>query len=114
MQETFRHDSSFGASSSGKEYSSPLQVGRSPSCAHGIRSAHELRAFGIAAVKESGLEYTDKFMWHEYHVPYFKYLFRVSGIACRAPADTVKVFEIGLGIRDRTGASAVFWRALLG
>ena len=65
-------------------------------------------------MKESGLEYTDKFMWHEYHVPYFKYLFRVSGIACRAPADTVKVFEIGLGIRDRTGASAVFWRALLG
>jgi len=84
------------------------------SCAHGISSAQELRAFGISSVKASGLQFTDKFMWHEYHVPYFKYLFQVSDVACRPPGYPVRIFEIGIGTQPRTGASAVFWRALFG
>ena len=72
-----------------------------------FKSADEFRKWANAAVEPSGLGFTDKFMWHGYAHPYFKYM---NDLRCTKP----KMLEIGLGIPPRAGASIYFWRQFFG
>lgn len=84
-----------------RQHLSPLK------CNTTFENSESLRQWANSEVEKSPFGFTDKFIWHGYAHPYWKYL---NGHQCSNP----KLLEIGLGVGERMGASAIFWRTFLG
>lgn len=72
-----------------------------------FHSAGSMREWARLVTKEAGIAFSDKFEWHDYAVPYMKYL---NEMRCKP----VRMLEMGLGDAKRTGTSLAFWRRFFG